>query len=186
MVNRNIQQKMLKNKRKGRYARFSGANTKYATRIDRGKQDTKGHHVIIPVGEISLSKAVMSSGRGPDKERMQEYYQRIHSYDQSLPQTLGLTEPMKALMRKYDEVIKDTPREMRISLVKHDLGMLDLYFNGQQFFFVDVDFKKRIIRRSRIYGTRKYAMMMLENDRVVWVETVKSSSKIPVVTCAKK
>lgn len=185
MVNRNIQQKMLKNKRKGRFARFSGATSKYAVRIDRGKQDKDGKNVIIPVGPISLSNAVMKGPR-VDKERLQEYYQRLNSFDQSLPQTLGLTEPMKALMSKYDEVIKDTPREMRISLVKHDLGMLDLYFNGQQFFFVDVDFKKRIIRRSRIYGTRKYAMMMLENGRVVWVETVKSSSTIPSVTCDKK
>lgn len=180
MVNRTIQQKALKLKRRNRYAKFSGATSKFHVRIDRGRQDKHtGKHVEVLVGEVSLSNQVMSTGRGPDAERMQTYYNRLRTFDETIPQTLGLSEPMKELMKKYDEVIKDTPREMRISLVNNALGMLDLYFNRNQFFFVDIDYRSRKIRRSRIYGSKTYALQQLKNKRVVWVETIRSPRKAP-------
>jgi len=161
-------------KRRNRHAVFSGDTSKYATRIDRGRQDENGKNIQVLVGPVSLSKAVINTGRGPDKERMQEYYQRVHSYDEPLPKTLGFTEPMRELMGKYKEIVRDTPREMRISLVNNHTGMLDLYFSGVQFFFVDVDYKLKRIRRSRIYNSKKYALLMLSAKKVTWVESVNS------------
>jgi hypothetical protein len=195
MANRYIQQKILKNKRRGRYAVFSGNTTRFTTeRVDRGKyQDVNvtnpgtaeedmvptGKHIVVYAGEVSLSKQVINTGRGPDKERMQEYYQRVHSYDQALPITLGLTQPMAELLLRYDDIVKNTPREMRIRLVDNITGTLDLYFNLTQFFFVDVDYQKRFIRRSTVYPTKKRALDALKDKRVRWVETISSPKKAP-------
>lgn len=203
--NRSIEQKKLKMKRRNRHAVFSGASAKYAVRIDRGKfqgvtsvgngadedQIPSGKHVVIPVGKVSLSKAVMSTGRGPDAIRMQEYYQRLHSYDEALPKTLGFTgidtskriikvglhgkrtqgDPNE-LIKKYQEIIRDTPKEMRICLLDDDLARLDLFFNYQQWFFVEMDYRKKSIKRSTIYSSRTMAMKMLEIHNITWVETI--------------
>jgi len=177
MGNRNIQQKILKMKRRNRYATLSGATSKAKDRVGPMpfEEDEQGKTKTLPavrvlVGHISLSKQVINTGRGPDAERMQEYYQRVHSYDQALPQTLGLTEPMKELMKKYDEVLKETPREYHVNYVNNHTGRLDLYFNLTQFFFVDVDYKTKIIRRSRIYASKRQADLCLELDKITWVE----------------
>lgn len=203
--NRSIEQKKLKMKRRNRHAVFSGASAKYAVRIDRGKfqgvtivgngadedQIPSGKHVVIPVGKVSLSKAVMNTGRGPDAVRMQEYYQRLHSYDEPLPKTLGFTgidtskrvikvglhgkrtqgDPNE-LIKKYQEIIRDTPKEMRICLVNDDLARLDLFFNYQQWFFVEIDYRKNSIKRSCIYRSREMAMGVLKISKITWVETI--------------
>lgn len=204
--NRSIAQKIRKMKRRNRHAVFSGATSQYAVRIDRGKyqgvtiinegqhnedQIPSGKHVVIPVGPISLSKAVMNTGRGPDAVRMQEYYQRLHSYDEALPKTLGFTgidttkpvvkmglhgkfskgDPNDAI-KKYQEIIQDTPLEMRICLLNDDLARLDLFFNLTQWFFVEVDYLKCCIRRSCIYKNRSLAMTMFEMQKITWVETI--------------
>jgi hypothetical protein len=187
MGNRVIDQKKLKMKRRNRHAVFSGSTTKYAVRIDRGRYEdvTKvgqepnedwvpsGKHVTIPVGEVSLSKAVINTGRGPDAIRMQEYYQRIHSFDEALPKTLGFTGPMKEMMANYERIIKDTPRECRIRLVNNHDGVLDLFFTLNQWFFVDVDYKKKTLKRSKVYPSKAFAMMMMTPPhRITWVEQI--------------
>lgn len=172
MANRTIQQKILKMKRRNRHAVFSGETTKYAVRVEQGIFDENGHSVTVPVGKISLSKAVINTGRGPDPERMQEYYQRIHSFDQSLPQTLGLTEPMKEVVSKYNKILQETPKDMRICLTNSSLGRLDLYFNINQFFFVDYDAKTKTIRRSRIYPSKQQALLVLRLKKITWVESL--------------
>lgn len=203
--NRSIQQKIRKMKRRNRHAVFSGEQSKYAVRIDRGRfqgvtvvgngadEDIipSGKHVVIPVGPISLSKAVMSTGRGPDAMRMQEYYQRLHSYDEPLPKTLGFNgidtsqrvikvglhgkrtqgDPNE-IIKRYQEIIRDTPKEMRICLLDDDLARLDLFFNYQQWFFVEIDYEKNSIRRSCIYRNRSLAMTMFDMRKITWVETV--------------
>jgi len=177
--NRTIEQKILKIKRRNRHAVFSGETTKYVdkegpipfTEDVYGNTKT-GKAKRILVGEVSLSKAVINTGRGPDAVRMQEYYQRIHSYDEALPKTLGFTGPMKEMMDNYSRIVKETPREMRIRLVDNHTGTLDLFFESysHQFFFVDVDYKKKLIRRSKIYASKKFAMRMLELKAITWVE----------------
>lgn len=203
--NRSIEAKIRKMKRRNRHAVFSGESAKYAVRIDRGRyQDVtvtgqgaeedlvpSGKHVVIPVGPISLSKAVINTGRGPDAMHMQEYYQRLHSYDQALPKTLGFTgidaskrvikvglhgkrtqgDPNE-IIKKYQEIIRDTPKEMRICLLDDDLARLDLFFNYQQWFFVEIDYTAETIKRSCIYRTRTLAMTMFDLRKITWVETI--------------
>lgn len=190
--NRSIQQKIRKMKRRGRFAVFSGAATKYAVRIDRGRTDDEGKHIVIPVGPISPSKQVMSTGRGPDATKMQEYYQRLHSYDQSLPATIGAV-PIERLIterrtesglrikdfdlaEKYADYIKGVPKNMFICIIEDDFARLDLYFNHTQWFFVEVDFKKKWIRRSLVYSKREYAMAMLREESITWVEQLPKKS----------
>lgn len=189
--NRSIENNIRKMKRRNRHAVFSGASAKYAVRIDRGRfegvtivgqgaeedQVPSGKHVVIPVGPVSLSKAVMSTGRGPDAARMQEYYARIHSFDQALPETIGLTEPMKEMKRfeltkRYSEFIKGVPRELHINFLADDNARLDLFFSGTQFFWVEVNYKERYWRRSAIYGSKKLAITFMELDKITWVETI--------------
>lgn len=189
--NRSIEQKILKMKRRNRHAVFSGASAKYAVRIDRGRfQDVttvgngadediipSGKHVVIPVGPVSLSKAVMSTGRGPDAVRMQEYYQRIHSFDTALPETIGLSECMKEmkkfeLTKRYQEFIKGVPRELHINFINDDQARLDLFFSGTQFFWVEVNYKERFWRRSAIYSSKKMAVTFLECNKITWAETI--------------
>lgn len=183
--NRSIEQKILKMKRRGRYAVLSGATSRIDQSrvvdylIHEGEDKVTVASKRVYVGPVSFSKQVINTGRGPSSERMQEYYQRVHSYDQALPQTLGLTEPMKELMKKYDEVLRETPREMHVNLVNNAGGRLDLFFAGTQFFFVDADLRKKEVRRSRIYGSREYAMKMLKYKTITWVEVI-SSRKVAI------
>lgn len=191
--NRSIEQKIRKMKRRNRHAVFSGATSKHAVRIDSGRQDNNGHSINIAVGPISLSKAVISTGRGPDAVRMQEYYQRLHSYDEALPKTLGFRgidtsqriikvglhgkrtqgDPNE-IIKKYQEIIRDTPKEMRVNLLDDDLARLDLFFNYQQWFFVEIDYRKNSIKRSCIYRSREMAMKILQMSKITWVETIES------------
>jgi len=203
MANRNIQQKILKNKRRGRYARFSGSTTRVISRTvqvleQEGEDKVRVKDVEVYVGPVSLSKQVISTGRGPDKERLREYFERVHSYDQSLPDVIfgshwmgsekysterrsesGLRLKLPDIAGQYAEFIKGIPREMRIRLVDNTTGTLDLYFNMTQFFFVDVDYRKHFIRRSTIYPTKKRALDALKDQRVRWVEVLSSPKKAP-------
>lgn len=196
--NRSIEQKKLKVKRRNRFARLSGASSKSKERIGPTPftEDVYGNTTTqetkrILVGPVSLSKQVINTGRGPDAVRMQEYYQRLHSYDEPLPKTLGFTgidtskriikvglhgkrtqgDPNE-LIKKYQEIIRDTPKEMRICLVNDDLARLDLFFNYQQWFFVEIDYRKASIKRSCIYRSREMAMGVLKISKITWVETI--------------
>lgn len=202
--NRSIQQKILKMKRRNRHAVFSGDTSKFMTRdvvkleypldpntgkVEQDKVRLK--RFAVPVGPISLSKAVINTGRGPDAVRMQEYYQRVHSYDQALPDTIGAVsiDHLKSQRRsegglrlkdfdlgqKYTEFIKGTPKEMRICLFEDDLARLDLYFNITQWFFVEANYVRGSLRRSTIYKSRDVAMALFKMDKITWVETLSSS-----------
>ncbi len=77
-------------------------------------------------------------------------------------------------MLKYKTILDET-KEMHVNLVKNELGRLDLFFKTKpdgktDWFFVDVDFVKKVFLRSRAYGTKRFAMDRLENNNVTWVE----------------
>lgn len=186
MVNRSIQQKMLKMKRRNRHAVFSGATSKFMSErvvtvldpvykpdgsVDEDRMSMK--EVRIPVGRVSLSAQVMSTGRGPNQERMQEYYQRLNSFDQSLPETLGLTGPMKELVENYRRIVNETPKENKVCLINEQAGRLDMFWTFDQVFFVDVDYKKKTLRRSKIYPNKQVALSLLKMEKITWVETAK-------------
>jgi hypothetical protein len=189
MVNRSIQQKLLKMKRRNRHAVFSGETAKYATRIDRGRFEgvTKtsdgdvvpsGKHVVITVGPVSLSRAVVNTGRGPDKERMNEYYERTRSLGEPVPPTRKgqMSTPQYEMelfkkTEKFKEFILGLPREMHVNYYKDDMARMDLYFKGKAFFWVETDYSKKLTRRSAVYPSKKLAETLLELDNIRWVET---------------
>lgn len=176
MVNRSIEAKILKRKKWGRKARFSGATSKYASRLDTGRTTANGVFVEIPVGKISFSKQVISTGRGPSAERMAEYYARVRSFSEEIPPTKQrlMSEPFREMYNRYKEILDDT-KEMRIALVPDcAAGRTDLFFKmgHDEFFIVDIDYKKRTFRRSRIYGRKSVALDRWKNNRVTWVEHI--------------
>lgn len=170
MGNRNIQAKILKLKRRGRYARFSGATAKHAVRVDKrvvmvDEDKTEIKEFYIPVGKISLSKQVINTGRGPDPERMAEYYARVNADSFNVP----LAEK-NYVLDQYESVLRDTPRQNKIRLeTDEDAGFLDLFWIGSEYFFVEVSYVERVIRRSRDYGSRKAAFDRLKAKRIKWL-----------------
>jgi hypothetical protein len=168
-----MQQKLLKLKRRGRYARFSGPDAKFAVRVERrvimlGDDKTEVKELLIPVGKISLSKQVVSTGRGPNPERMAEYYSRVTSESFAVP----LAEK-NYVLEQYEHVLAETPRENRLRLEFDDLaGFVDLFWAGRNYFFVEVDYVGRVIRRSRDYNGRDIAMSRYRNKRISWLSSL--------------
>lgn len=176
MANRSIEQKKLKLKKRGRYARFSGSTSKFVERIGPTPfvEDAQGATKTMPtkmvlVGEISLSKAVINTGRGPDPQRMQQYYNAVATLGE---RQLTMAEVFKVKNSRYQQVWNKTPSINKINLVANDLGRLDLFFSGPRWFFVDCDYRKRIIKRSDDYPSRKIAMRRLERRLIEWVEQI--------------
>lgn len=175
MGNRNMQQKLLKLKRRGRFARFSGSTAKHAVRIEKkvvmiGDDKTEVKEFYIPVGKISLSKQVISTGRGPDAERMAQYYNAVKKESFFVP-----LHEKTYMLEQYEHVIKDTPKENWIRLETDDLaGFIDMLWCGQIYFFVEVDYIQKVIRRSRDYNGRKVAFDRYKNRRISW------SSELPL------
>lgn len=174
MANRNIEQKKLKLKRRGRYARFSGATSRYVsksgpasfTEDEYGRTKT-GETKMILVGEVSFSKQVINTGRGPDPQRMQQYYDATASLGQ---RQLTMAEVFKIKDSRYQKVWEETPSINRVNIVANDLGRLDLFFSGPVWFFVDCDYRKKIIKRSYDYPTKAIAMRRLQRRLIEWVE----------------
>lgn len=173
MANRSIQAKILKSKRRGRFARFSGATSKVKQKavlvlehIDDDKVKVK--QVEVYVGLVSLSKQV-PKGSGPNAERMNSYYERLRSpvETQTLADVLGLVKD-----ERYAHVWWETPSINRVNLVDGVNGRLDLYFYGTRWFFVDLDFQKKIIKRSRDHGSKMMAMMKLTTKTIQWVDSI--------------
>lgn len=173
-MDRNIQQKILKMKRRNRYARLSGATSKAGekagpvpfTEDEHGNTKTGKARVVL-VGRISLSKQVINTGRGPDAERMAEYYNRVNK-----PDPRSLAEVYAVKDSRYQQVWNDIPPLNKITLVSNELGRLDMIWHGEDWFLVDLDYRKKIIRRSRNYGSRRAIMDRLANHRIVWVESL--------------
>lgn len=173
MGNRNMQQKLLKLKRRGRFAKFSGATAKHAVRIERrvvmiGEDKTEIKEFLIPVGKISLSKQVISTGRGPDSERMAEYYSRVSADSFLVP----LTEK-NYVLEQYEHILRDTPRQNKLRLEFDEMaGFVDLFWVGAVYFFVEVDYIQRKIRRSRDYSGRDVAFNRYRNKRISWLSVL--------------
>ena len=182
MVNRTIEAKKLKRKRRGRYAKFSGSTVKHS-RGDRMKEISYLEHIdddkvrvkttTVFVGVESFSKQVINTGRGPDKERMQSYYDRVPtSFEpRTLAEVLGLVKDPR-----YASVWWETPATNKVNLLADDFARLDLYFHGTDWFFVELDFQAKIIRRSRDYSSRQTAILRLKLKTILWVE------QIPIVS----
>lgn len=172
MANRTIQQKILKMKRRNRYARFSGGDTRAKERVgpipfiedEQGNTKTLAATRVL-VGKISLSKQVINTGRGPDASRIAEYYNRMKA-----PDPRSLAEIYSIKDSRYQRVWDETPPTNRINLVSNELGRLDLIWHGENWFLVDLDYRTNKIKRSRDYGSKNAVMMRIQSHRVQWVE----------------
>lgn len=178
MANRSIQAKILKRKRRNRFAKFSGSSVKYAKgdrvrevsyleHIDEDKVTVKTKKVYV--GVESFSKQVINTGRGPDKERMQTYYERVPtSFEpRTLAEVLGLVKDPR-----YATVWWETPATNKINVFVDGHARLDLFRHGQVSFFVELDFRTKTIRRSRDYSSVSTALKRFQLKSILWVEQI--------------
>lgn len=188
MVNRSIEQKKLKMKRRNRYAVFSGATARFATRVTEvlehvGEDKTRVRRIEVLVGPVSFSNQVINTGRGPSSERMAEYYTRVTpgSFLKEVPPTIGyrpsddFVGPVQKSSREdvYRSLLKQQSKDVRwISIVSDEHGTLDLLFSNREWFFVEINHRKKIIRRSRVYGSKAFALGRLQSKSVMWIETI--------------
>lgn len=178
MVNRSIQAKILKKKRRNRFAKFSGSTVKFA-RGDQTKEVSYLVHIdeekvrvetkTVYVGVESFSKQVVNTGRGPNRERMQSYYDHVPtSFEpRTLSEVLGLVKDSR-----YASVWWDTPATNKINLFVDDHARLDLFSHGSVSFFVELDYITKTIRRSRDYPSRSSALKRMSLKSILWVEQV--------------
>lgn len=170
MVNRSIQAKILKRKRRGRFARFSGATSKTVTKIvqrleTEGEDRVRVKDIEVFVGLVSLSKQV-PKGKGPNQERIAQYYDAVKTLAER-PQDEIINQVKDP---RYAKIWKHTPVTNRINLVQDEFNRLDLFWHGSVWFFVNLDFRTKTITRSRDYGSRRFAMNRLEARSIQWVE----------------
>lgn len=182
MVNRVIEAKKLKKKRRNRFAVFSGSTVKHlhgdvSKQVIYHTEEGSGDSVRITtrsktvfVGVESFSKQVINTGRGPDPQRMQQYYNGVNPKSfttKTLSETFGeIKDP------RYAKVWNETPITNRINLVTDVTGRLDLFWHDRIWYFVEVDNIRRTIRRSRDYGSKAFAKNDASHGRIDWVFSI--------------
>lgn len=180
MASRAEQAKLRKNARRGRYARFSGATTKFAVRvaerlehIDEDKVKIK--QVEVYVGPASLSRQVVNGSRSSvNTERMESYFRNVRTKDQPLT----VAEIFGVHGSKYQRIWDETPTTNRLCIYSNDLGRLDMYYyldsnyHKSVYFFVEVDTIMQTIKRSREYGSPDRAKQAARLGRISWEETI--------------
>lgn len=177
MVNRSIQAKLLKKKRRGRYARFSGGDSRiHAKYVEvlkhEGEDKVSVKTVKVYVGLVSLSNQV-PKGKGPDAERMAQYYHAVNAKSfetRIIPEAFEIKDP------RYAKIWNETPSHHRITLTSDENNRLDLFIHDKAWFFVDLDYKRKVIRRSRDYGSKEFAMSRLAARSITWVDSIPMSS----------
>lgn len=166
MANRNIQAKLRKLRRRYRFARFSGGQTRFVSARIEIKD---GKEVVIPVGPISLSNQV-PKGQGPNQERMQQYYNSVKPENFEKPIPPRTSEVMAAWLKQYHDVLNETPKYRRLNLAFTREGRLDMFFSTEGVYLVEVNYKLEFFRKSREYSDKKTALDRLKNNRITWVE----------------
>lgn len=186
MANRTIQQKIRKLKRHRRFARFSGSTTKHAVRVEVAiehisEDKARIKEILVPVGPIHLSKHVVNTGRGPNNERMQQYYAAVKakSFEKEIPIRTNVR--MERWLKQYDKVITETPRQNHFNILSTKYICLDLFFKQVEkiWFFVEIDYQEQTIKRSRDYGSKETALDRLKNGRLAWIEELSVPSLAP-------
>lgn len=169
--------KLRKLKRRGRFARFSGDTSKTISRIVErldhktieGKDYTSIKRIEVYVGPKSLSKQVINTGRGPDPQRMQQYYDAVPTGE---TKAITLAEDLGIKDKRYATIWWDTPKVNKLNIVDDFRGRLDLFYSQTGWFFVDLDYKQKIIKRSDVYRSKDVAMNRLTLHRISWVEQI--------------
>lgn len=167
--------KVRKLKRRGRYARFSGSTTKTVARYDVvlehiTEERTHLKTIEIYVGPKSMGRQVINTGRGPDPQRMQSYYDHVPT---GKTKAVTLAEDLGIKDKRYSTIWWNTPSTNKLNIVDAPrIGRLDLFYSENGCFFVDLDYKLRIIKRSTVYRTIEIAKNRLQLHRILWVEQI--------------
>lgn len=175
MANRGIQQKIRKMKKRGRYARFSGTTTKYATRLEShvlvkdedisGRNVSEVKFVDVYIGLKSFSNQVVNgTKRSVNSERMQSYYDHVKpaSWLEKTPEDLGIKDP------RYAQLWRETPVQNKMNIATTAYGRMDMFIADGKVFFVDLDYKNKIIKRSKDYASVSDAKRSLDVRMVIW------------------
>lgn len=116
---------------------------------------------------LRFSRQVINTGRGPNAERMAEYYARLSS--ESFEVTLS--EDLEVKDTRYAQVLQSIPSYHRIRLVDLPSVRLELFLLDDVWFFVETNYDTSTIRRSRDYGSKPFAMRSLIKKTVTWLES---------------
>ena len=175
MANRTIQQKLRKLKRRHRFARFSGGQTKFARERATGIFGPDGKEIYVPIGPISLSKQV-PKGKGPNAERMQQYYNSVRPDSFKEPIPVRTNKQMAEWLRTYHAIIEEAGKLSQINLSTTRKGSLDLLFRraSKECYFVEINYEEQFFRRSKVYSSRETALDRLKNRRIAWEEYLRS------------
>lgn len=195
--NRGMKAKLRKKANRGRYAKFSGATTRVLNiRVEEklvhngDLLDAKGKRAVLKddqvqlrtvevyVGPAHLSKQVVNTGRGPNSERMAEYYGRIQpkSWLDIIHKSLNRNEPMNELVALYKKVRADTPKENRLTIVDNPVaGRVDMFFTHHECWLVHINYQEKTFSVSRDYGNSRVALSRYKSNRVVWSQTISAA-----------
>lgn len=161
-------------KRRNRYVRLSGGQSKLSRTEGEEFQGKDGKYHRVSVGKVSFSRQVVNTGGGANNERMAQYFDTVKAdnFFEVIPDAMPLTEPVKAMARRYFAIIRETPKGNRITIFQDRLGRIDLFYLNELCFFVELDFVTGECRRSRDYDKRRSAIDKYNNNRIAWVETI--------------
>jgi len=175
MANRTIQQKLRKLKRRHRFARFSGGQTKFVRERATGIIRPDGEEIYVPIGPISLSKQV-PKGKGPNAERMQQYYNTVKPDSFKVPVPVRTSKQMEQWLNAYHVLIEEAGKHVRVNLSTTKNGKLDLLYerHSVKCFFVEINYEEQFFRRSKVYSSRETALDRLKNRRIAWEEYLRS------------
>jgi len=88
--------------------------------------------------------------------------------------TLMTSERRKAALKKRDELLGETPHEMRVLVLEGNIIRIWLYFQSSKdhWFFMEENHRMATVRKSRVYRYKWLALERLENNEVVWDKPV--------------
>jgi hypothetical protein len=172
MVNRSIQQKILKRKRRGKF-RNTGA-THSGNFINTGSGPAPG-----AMSALYRHKLVDD---GVDKWLATKYQGKVYSDEQLIewnklrkdnPFPLG---EVKSLILSMREQMKKTILDNHFCVINKYFHKVDLFFSADKTCWMFIEMKslghEQHIRRSVTFSSKPLAMQALQLSMVEWVETV--------------
>jgi hypothetical protein len=161
MVNRVLEAKVFKMRRRNRKAKFSGGVTKL-------------------VGDkVSLSRQVINTGPTPNKEVLARYQEsarglavNINWLNSRYPRQ-DISPDRKAALDRAHAIANEIPQMMYVSVIENHHQRCRLYFNSSKtsFLLVHEDFKHGVYRRSMTYMDKDRLLSRWYQNKVTWVES---------------
>lgn len=145
-----------------------------------------------------FSKQTVNTGQGPAPLAVREYQNRLRTFNQEIPRTLGMLLPsedkvltyknqvlkkevdnvprdeVEELLRNMRNMLEGVPVERHIRLAFGKNYKLFLFFSNdhKRWFFVEWKRRAANFRRSIVYSSKERALAVFKIDSVVWVQNV--------------